>query len=287
MDIHSAMMHMFQLKSYLESAEQSDSKLYGKTRAKFESIYRDLVISTHLVESILGDQFLDSDSISSEFSGISDDETAELGDSSVGWSMNSFDTMDMDKDNHEPIDKDNLKYRKYVVSYYGTILRELSENQKLDSYPNCKRCAKLLWNWYNFRFFKVTNTKFRYKVSQIPIWVRNIILLYGKHVENGTVEKFCAYFDNWLESITYENSEFANYAVPYDVFRLNQRIEVDDITLTANMVFDTLYDSGLNKLSTDKLGEAAMTSSAMYNLCDKYNPKLMENFGYMDELEEG
>lgn len=316
MDIHSAMMHVFQLKSYLESAEQANTKMYSKTKSKYESIYKDLVECTHMVESILGDQYLDS--VQSEFSEptkevsgsddtmdfetVSDnvselDETMDsyfdsAADSNTDSAMESTSSKNSESDeflNHViNLSKNSSTYRRYVVHCYGRVLQKLSENPELDGLSNYKRCAQLLWKWYETRFFTVKGSNFRYRVDQIPVFVRNIILLFGKNIENNTVDTFCNYFDSWIESVQLGNSEFSCYAVPYSVFQLNKTIKPDDITLTANMLFDKLYDCGLNKLSIDELGNAALMGSAMYNLCDKYNPQLMENCGFScSEVQNG
>jgi len=313
LDIRSTEMHLYHVKEYLEVLNASDSKLYSKTKKKLTYLSSELFQCIQLIADILEEESLNTEE--SEFC----DDTSSMDNyldegitkitEDISETANKIKHLDqfthnevLETEESESTDSDNgnsddyiqpiqkisqSRHRKLVVSSYGNVLQELSENQELDKYQDAKACADLLWEWYNARFFETKSSDFHYNIRHIPIWVRNIVLAYGKHVEDDTADKFCSDFRSWLRGMSDGGTSNSKYGVPYEVYELDKAIKKTDITLAANRVWDILFDHGLDRLSSSELGESVLVSGCMYNLCDKYNPSLMENYEYYGDMGEG
>ena len=296
MDIHSAMMHMHSVKSYIESLNNSDAKVYSKTKKKLTDLSSDMLQCVQMISEILKEESLNTDDTDNLSVAIVNADISKLS-TDMQATQNAVDDLEKFARTPEtttiPTDTDSSimkldpkRYRKWVVSSYGHTLKKLPDN--LNDYPDAMRCARLLWNWYNTRFFCAQNNSFRYNVQHIPIWVRNIVLAYGKNLENGNIDDFCNQFQIWLMNVQVSNSSSSKYAVPYEVHMLDAEITADDVTLTATQLWDIMYDHGLGILSNASMEGAAVTSEFMYNLCTRYKPSIADEYSYYaDETKDG
>ena len=289
-------MHLHSVKSYIEGLRNSNSKVYSKTKKKLTELSSDMLQCVQMISEILKEESLDTDE-----TGILSSESTEFTDSDIlQLSQDMADTIskfeELDQFNHmftgvkKEDTSDSLipvtsispssKQKKYIIRSYGDALRKLPD--KLVNYPDAKLCSELLWKWYRIRFFESQSPDFHYNIKNLPIWLRNIVLTFGSHLEDGTIDKFCEDFEGWLSSVQQSGSKQSKYSVPYEVYALDITIKTSDVSLTSVVLWEILYENGLQSLSDPKLETCALQSETMYNLCTKYNPDIMEQYEYYE-----
>lgn len=307
MDIHSAMMHMHSVKSYIENLNASDAKVYSKTKKKLTDLSSDMLQCVRMISEILNETALDNDEtgilshttqeIDSDILRLSEDMSNTVSKfeeldhfNHILPTLDDFDVdvFEQDSDDYvlpvtpvSAIANTTVKQRKYVVKTYGDVLKILPS--RLTNYPDAKLCAELISRWYRIRFFESQTGNYYYNIKNIPMWVRNIVLAFGTHLEHGTIDKFCTDFDGWLSAIQQPESKQSKYSVPYDVYALGITIKKSDVSLTSVVLWEILYDNGMKALSNSKLEDCSLQSETMYNLCTKYDPSIMEQYEYYQD----
>lgn len=251
MDIYSAQKQIDKILIYLKSlqAEKQTSTMYSSTRNRLNRISNSCIEASSIVADILADAC----SRQSNSNAHGNSEPIRL-DSDV-----------------EPL-RLKRKDRSYILHKYDKVIQGLS----YESSSVVSNCINILKKWFNLRFIKCTKN-FYYNISKLPMWIRNIVISYGQSIYEGSDEKLIADFDNWFVDV----SNGANqYAVPYCVYRLEDGLSESDVSLTTAVLWDILYDCGLNQLSTNDINvpRLRLDSSTVYNVCDKVNPAVLDEY---------
>lgn len=293
-------MHVAHVRNYLVSLKTSNKTLYAKTQYWLADLRFQLLDCCQIITDILGDGQLNNqvDSVDVD---LSDLETSDP--------LHLFPNSDIDIDNTQDLKSDSAesnsadipmlhqkpisthmgstKTRKHVIHSYGVLLHQLCSCDELSSDPNIVECAEILWRWYEIRFFLATNTSFHYNVRHIPVWIRNIVLVYARYVECGESEKFKQNFYEWLALVQTIGSEESCYGVPYEIHKLDVSTVSDDITITALKIWDILWNVGLCKLNDPSLSESRISDEYMYNFCEKYNSKIVDQYEDLIDNQKG
>lgn len=135
-------------------------------------------------------------------------------------------------------------------------------------------CGRLLWKWFSTRFLESTES-FKYNMKKLPRWIRDIVLLYGYHLECGTLNDFLSSFNKWLISVSEDSN---NYAVPYDVYNFDKYPNPEMLTLSSVVIWDILLDYGLRDLCCDPSSELYPSEDCVYSFVSELNSSIMDPY---------
>lgn len=271
MDIHSAELHIQKVNQYLSEVLESDPRMYAKTRDKFSQLSSEMfkgidTISKILVDSSLVDeQEFDPESQSNEALHTLRQQSAN----SLISITRAEDFVSKPTSNMSP------SKRKYVAAKYGAVFRRLS--QSVTPYPIVNDCSKMLWKWYNARFFS-PSPLFHYNIRRFPEWVRGIVIAYGNSVKENKSAEFTAKFYSWLDSVSAGQEN--KYAVPYDIYQVTQSVNASQVSIEAIMIWEVLLDVGLNELTVEELDECKLNSETIYNMFAEVDPTVVDRYVY-------
>lgn len=282
MDIYGAQKSVQKLLEYIQSLSDSESRMYKTTKNRLKDVASTCQEVIHTISRILEDEVLQNDT--SEFSTITDPNVVCM-----------LDTMQTELDqlrrftsarsgmsnNAKSLQPSKLKIssnsRKKIVSYYGSVLSKVAQSNT--TYPIISDCAKLIWNWFDARFFKSANinTGFRYNIRRIPSWICDIVIVYSKHIDNRTTANFITEFNSWCMSLC-NSTNTCKFAVPYDIYQVDTNATASDMSLTAVVIWDMLLDMGLSTLCNLDPLNVSLSDEAIYALCGQLNPRLLDNY---------
>ena len=176
-----------------------------------------------------------------------------------------------------PVTTISTTSRKQLVSLYGKVLSKMSSS--LIPYPVVSDVVKLLWNWFDARFFKSStlDSGFRYNIKRIPSWICDIVIVYSKHVVNNTSDMFIREFNRWCMSLC-DPTTTTKFAIPYDVYMVDTSPSSCDMSLTAVVMWDMLVDYGLSELCDSNEAPGYLSDSIIYDKCGQLHPTLLDNY---------
>lgn len=296
MDVYTAKLQIEKLLEYVEHIADSKPRMYKKSKDR----WKDIAVMCHQVISsiseIVQEEVMQSDEEGSTFDRDSDILAAVVSMQKeidrlkqfVSYSLppsstESTDTSSITKTSYQPskISKAKIpsQVRKSMLSEYISCMKSSVDKCK-GEYIEAEECLKLLHRWMYSRFFKSSEKfpNFRYNIRRIPMWVRDIVIVYGKHVSLGTSDEFVHKFNEWCDDLEYsENS--TNFSVPYEIYRVNKNPQTSDISLTSVVLWDILLDYGLSELcvSDDKY-QLYLSENMMYDMCRELNPSELDMY---------
>ena len=128
-------------------------------------------------------------------------------------------------------------------------------------YPQVSACASILKYWFNSTFNQDKKLKYGFNVSHIRDWVINIIIGFGNHMDSAySMNQYCDSFKKWCSSDK-------TYIVPGEEYRYLHKVPMKAIKVKTLVIWDLLYDAGLNQL--ELLNEKyAVSREMMYSKLD-------------------
>lgn len=285
MDIYGAEIQVNKLLNFVKDLSDSKPRMYQKSKDRLKDLALTCNEVISVIATILQDESL-VDNSNDEFGGSNVDEVNAVLNSmqdqiyELRQFINAPMYVDMDVDYHvvqsnEISKKESSNYlhedRKLALKSYRKCLSELSDSsmQVLEA----EDCSQLLWTWFSTRFI-VNTSNFKYKMSMLPEWVRDIVIMYGYNHESNSIESFKSRFNSWLESI---NSDM-NYAIPPDVYHPDSSM----MTLTAVVIWDILLDHGLRNLCRDD-SDLYPSEDCVYDMVGAVDGNIMDpytNYAY-------
>lgn len=310
MDMQSAEKVADKLLTFVQSVAMSDSKLYGKSKQRLQSIANVCSQVVTAVSGILQTEILESDqqefeskpdvdiyeqvaSLSAEIEKlkefiqfpdssncdpvvnndlVEDDSVAESSDSDI-------DVMSSNDNVSENIDDAKLSpdEMKSIVSKYGCVLKNAANTDC--GIPAGNQVTSILWRWFQARIFtKYSNAPpFHYSVHRFKSIIYSFIVLYGKHFEDGTVELFLRYFEDWISSLS-TSHESNKWIAPYDVYQIERAVDTNHANLTAVVLYDVLMDTVLKPLLDKKSDGYYLCDSGIYDMVYSSNSSCLDNY---------
>lgn len=225
----------------LDAIIESNPNMYSKTKKRYKKLAIDLLKSVEKITSIL-----EADSLASvdrlEFDpGIeSDMNVKDIVDAvtDVNRKVNSLESF---------IESSTNSINKATLSQYAKVIESASKHNF--HYVEVNECASILYKWFFTRFISNKNPRFRYKIDQIPIWICNIIIVYGKYLSHNNTEYCIDMFNRWCDSIV--SSDSVIWAVPYEVYQLSRCVCPENYTMEAVIIGDILMDELFYLLTED------------------------------------
>lgn len=277
MEIYSAEACVKKLLNYVQDLAQKKPNMYAKSKERLRGLALTCEQVVSVISDILEEEILSRDI--DEFDNSSNTDLVSMFKSirSDVDKLEKFVTFDTNPESNSNTSVLSTNTRRAILTKYGNTLRTLSE--KYIEYVPVSDCAKLLWNWFDTRFFKTAKTSpnFKYNIRRIPRWICCIVILYSKHLSEGTQDIFVSDFNSWCESLNYSQSN-SKFAVPYEVYQLDKSLNPDLLTLTAVVMWDILLDSGLSKMCTDDENDLYLQDTFIYDLCVKHKPNILDDY---------
>ena len=239
MDIYSAEIQVNKLLDYVKSLSDAKPRMYQKSKDRLKELASTCNQVVSVIAEILQDEALLSDQDEFGGSNVNDfnavlnsmeDQITELRQFLSTPRTTSYDT-----------DLNSTSAKKQAIYAYKHCLSSIAHSDI--AVLEAEDCGKLLWDWFNSRFLASSDT-FKYNIKRIPGWIRDIILLYSYHFEDGTLNEFRSSFHTWIASISEDN----NYAVPFEVYSFNKKPDPKKMTLSAAVIWDVLMDYGLKDI---------------------------------------
>lgn len=165
-------------------------------------------------------------------------------------------------------------HKKSVLKSYTSAISHVADIKFHHKEVSC--CANLLWYWFNNRF--IINGRadgFVYNMKRFPIWIRDIVILYGNAIHDKSYHKFDQTFRSWVDRLS---SSDCKYAVPFEVYDFGKSIDASKLTLDAVVLWDILVDSGLSEICTQSTDDPYLSTYSVYDLCSKLNPELLNDY---------
>lgn len=249
MDIYSAEKQLNKIVAYLVDLEQTkrNSTMYSCTRSRLERISSLCAKASTTVDNLL-----------SSSANISRD----LPITDIRQVSNA----------PTPIGQLTRKQRSYVLHRYSDAISNLN----CIDIESISICISLLQKWFKVRFMTCSKN-FYYNIGKIPMWIRNIVLVYGRSIKLNQQSSFVTEFSDWCNNVGGPGKQ---YAVPYSVHDLESSLNSSDVDLISVVIWDILYDSGLNSLSNEdiQLCNLGLSATAVYDLCGEINPTALNNY---------
>lgn len=275
MNIYSAESHVKKLLDYVTDLADTRPHMYAKSKYRLQDLADTCSVIVDLISEILQDRLLEEDE--SEF----DNHT----DSSVKNALESMQTHITQLNDFTTNKPKSAMSNNSVVESYYTCLQKVRNN--VDSYEigyvQVKRCIDILLRWLDVRFIKYNTEVFRFNAKRIKLWVRDFVIMYCYSITTNTDNAYYQDVMTWLDAI----NESSTYAVPYDIYRFDKSPSAEYMTLDAAVMWDILYDTGLDAICTDDRSDAYYpTSDSIYNLCVTLNPDILNTYKYYAEYPD-
>lgn len=252
MDIYTAENCIVKLHSYIKDVAGGSPNLYRPTKERYGRILDMCYDIVNWVSSFLEDSYVEQTNFECskyattkmlktdepvEIDGSSDsvcrDDAATTVSEEISTTIQDIHDRVTDavsvipEDNRRPVQKDTLDWStmsKRTVLY--NIGKALSKGVDTPKYKEFNECVQLVKHWFERRFDRRW-TSFHYNIARIPTYIQSIAYAYGKHYQDGDLNKFISSFTKWCDQLTDDNP----YAVPYELNRMLTRPSEEDITM--------------------------------------------------------
>ena len=268
MDIYSAEIQINKLLNFVKGLSDSKSKMYQKSKDRLKELANTCNQVIVVISDILQDEALIVDE-NEEFGGSDTTDFNSVLNSMEDQISELRQFLNSPRPSESPISTTSAKKR--ALFAYKHCLSTLAHSNILVT--EAEDCVQLIWNWFNRRFLEGPEN-FRYNMKKIPIWIRDIVILYGYHLENKTSGEFRSELESWIETISPDN----RYAVPYDVYSMNKSPDPNKMTLSSVVLWDILLDYGLRDLCCDPSSELYPTEDCVYSRVGSLNSEVMNPY---------
>lgn len=146
------------------------------------------------------------------------------------------------------------KLQEFAVPTVGQQMTSIYTADSQVSDPTYCDCYSLIQDWYNCRFITSVkiNPKYTYKSDWILQWTENIVIGYGKHLHNNSLNEYYDMFNLWKSKVL-DTKNPSRYSVPYEVYNYDIGLTESDCTIEALLLWDELCKHNLSSLISSPL----------------------------------
>ena len=279
MDIYGAEIQVNKLLNYVKSLSDSRPRMYQKSKDRL----KDLALSCNQIVTIIADILQDEslrDNSTDEFgSCMVEDVNAVLNSmQNQIHELRQFINVDTSAGSNTivhpanvSIDSISSRDKKTAINSYKVCLHNLSNTEMI--VQEAEDCSEILWRWFSSRFLD-HQENFLYKITMLPNWLRDIVILYGSYLDCGLIDDFTTSFNSWIDSI----DSSMPFAVPYEVHQLYTNVDTSKMTLTAVVLWDVLLDHGLRSLCNNVPSALYPAEDAVYTVVGSLNSNAMDPY---------
>lgn len=305
MDMSSAKKAADKLLEYVQSVATSDSKLYGKSKQRLQSIGNVCSEIVSAVSVILQNEVLQSEqhevesrpgqdiyaqvaALSAEidrlreFVQIPDDfhknhqeiqATPQVEECTDDCEELQSNDAEIPQDS-EKLSPDEMRE---IVHKYGVVLENAAHQDCGLSAGN--QLTYMLWKWFEARIFtRYDNAPpFHYGVHRLKNIIYAFVIAYGKHFEEGTVDTFFRYFEDWLASLKVSHDS-NKWIAPYEVYTIERSLDADTANITSVVLWDILTDSVLKSLVVPQKGTYYLHDSDVWDKVFEADPSCLDSY---------
>lgn len=227
----------------ISTIAEANPHMYAKSRARYRRIARSCAAIINLISDMLETDMLAQVDMTEEnvqLSDTTDSQIAEL-DSIASDITDHVDRVKsfLPESTDSSSQTDKVDYKK-VKAVYAKMFNHIAVSGT--PYIVADSCAQFLHDWFSFRFLQ--HGKFWCNLTQLPIWIEDMVLLYGKYVENQQLVQLQQYMDKWYSKVAANDAE-CKFAVPYEAHELESECGAGNITLSGLVLWDILVDNGM------------------------------------------
>lgn len=286
MDIYSAEIQVNKLLNYVKGLSDSKPRMYQKSKDRLKELANTCTQVVSVISELLQDEALiNNDPDSSDEFGLSDKTDFNAALNSIehqlvdlrkflnsSSSLSSEIVVSSESSVENSVSEIDTGDRKQAIQLYKQCFQKLSSENS--SIFEADSCGKLLWSWFSHRFLEVSDT-FHYNMKRLPNWVRDIVILYGYHLETDSLSEFLQTFQKWIDDV---DAGTNNYAVPYEIYMMNKKPSKEFMTLTAVVLWDVLLDSGLRDICMNASSGLYPSDDCVYSLVGSLNSEVMNPY---------
>ena len=287
MDINSAEKSIKKLLTYAKDLAESKPRMYQKSRDRLKELSDTCMEVVTVISSVIQDETL-----SEDLAEFNSEPTPNIA-NAIQSMQNQLDqlrsfagmTPVQITSESQTASKNSMNSKKSVLRKYADILQNLSTVDF--KYDAVDRCAKFLWYWFDVRFRQTVRTSgFRYNMKKFPIWIRDIVLMYGKAIHDNSYVNLDDSVRSWVGNLLTESESPNLYSIPYELYQFERDMCADDMTLEAVVLWDILIDNGLTELCTRSTDDLFLNEDAVYGLCSEMNPSVLDSYTNYSEHPE-
>jgi len=278
MDINSAEKSIKKLLAYAQDLAESKPRMYQKSRDRLKELADTCMEVVTVISSVIQDEALAEDIV-------------EFNSEPMPNIANAIQSMQAQLDqlrsfagvSSESTSSSNSTSNTFTNSKKGALRKYTDVLQSIATvdfkYDYVSRCAKFLWYWFDVRFRQTVRTSgFRYNMKKFPVWVRDIVLMYGKAIRDNTYLDLDKNVRSWVDGLLAESDSPNLYSIPYDLYQFERDMCADDMTMEAAVLWDILLDNGLSELCTHTSDDLFLSEGAVYDLCSELNPSVLDSY---------
>ena len=233
------------ISGHLDKMLEDPPKVYRKTLKRYQKLAILLLDCVDKINRLIQQEALLS-SESSEFDELSYPDSGQIERKLEEVQSKSKETSNFLSKDVKLADASSSSVNRQTISKYAEVFNEGAEISF--GVSEVDDCARLINSWFTSRFIpKRKNTNFKYQIAQLPLWTAYIVVAYGKHRADGTLNEFKLVFDSWLNSIETDMNNC--WALPVNVYSLLKNASNQDYTLDAVAIYDILMERCYYKLT--------------------------------------
>ena len=283
-DINGAQKTIKKLLEYVQSIADENPLMYSKSKDKLRDVATTCTEVVSLISAILQDKILEYDSSEFESGSPVDSVLDNIQDQitklrKFAGSENTLDAAKVTSDS-------TTVNRKQLLFNFKQVMK--LNVDKVSGMDVVDECSKLLWNWFEVRFVTTLHSsQFKFNIKRIPLWIRDIVILYGNAVNKNCRYEFTSEFYSWLDALPHSDG-VNKFAVPYEVYLFDRTPDPASLCLEAVVLWDVLLSGPLSQMCK-KNNPYYLDPDAVYTLCDKLNPSCLDlysDFRYHPEMLE-
>ena len=248
------------ISKHLDKMAEVKPRVYHKTLLRYKKLaYLLIECVTKIVRMLQSETLLSSGD--AEFQELASDFDIEQ----IDELRNSIDALGnlVEKD----VSQDSKNVASDTLKQYRKVFKQASEYDF--GYSEVNDCADLLNCWITHRFSDF-NPNFKYQIKQMPLWATYIVVAYGKYHSTGNAGVFVGDFKKWCNGL---DTDLSNcWALPYNVFNMTKKVNPDNFTVDAMVIYDILINGCLYQLIDGKV-KIPMDSSYIAKLLKECKPE--------------
>lgn len=137
--------------------------------------------------------------------------------------------------------------KEQVIACYDHLLEKMSEIPS--SYIEVDRFKLLLARWFHARFVLTADSDFKCNTKLIGRWILLLAIGYGNALETGQGAEWLKPIDEFVDSLEGGFST-SRYILPFEIYKSIKDLTGEAVSLTGAVIWDMLYDLGLNSLDS-------------------------------------
>lgn len=137
-----------------------------------------------------------------------------------------------------------------VIANYHVVLQKIANTRS--GYHEVDAFTNVLKQWYEARFIaQGESPEFKCNTKYMGKWILRVAIGYGNALESGKGKDFLSAIETFSENLA-QDFATSKYVLPYDIYQATKDVSGESVSLTGAVIWDILYDLGLNVLHPEQ-----------------------------------